>query len=1042
MAEKKERAAAFAKTTRPAIATLIARERLYSRLDGGSGRTLAWISGAPGSGKTSLVAGYVEARAFTVLWYQIDADDNDIATFFHYLAHAAGKIGGPKARPLPVYSEQFRSDVGAFARKFFRQLFAQAKGPLALVLDNFHLVQPESLLHAVLEPAAGQIPRGCCMIVASRAEAPPPLARLRLTGEMVCVSGDELRFDAHELEMVAKLRGQELSREAIVQLEERTRGWAAGVVLMLEHEKFSGRIPEYPRDATPKVVFDYLAGEIFDRFEPKTREFLLRVACLNRMTVPVAEALSGEAKAGRLLINLSVNDYFVSDSHSDEGRIFQLHPLLRDFLLSRAANDFPEAVGSGHLRRAAALLREAGQTEDAVSLLIESRDWPAVARIAADEAAAMLAQGRVATLSAWLELVPEALLQGSADLLYAMGACRTSSSPRAARRLFERAHEGFRAAGDETRMLASCCGVIDAFILEFDDLTGLDGWVDELDELMRRVKPPATDFDPGAPAPQESAHLKLARAMGRLLRGDFAAALALFSELGSAGTALPAHIAIETGVGTALFKLFAGEHAAALAVARENLDASRAEGIHPCDGWLHGIAAAALLAAGDLPAAREELQGARAELRRGDRSVMHYLRAWLALLEEDLALANAEARMSAELSAETGMPWLECLARVAWAQALTARGDLRGCEAQLRRAGALADRLHIPNLRFNVHLAEADAALRANDPAAKEKLATAFAFGREHGIHHVAGWRPHALADLCVFALRREIEPEYARAMAMDGGLVPKEPPVRVQGWPWAFRVSTFGSFRLSCDGAPVEFAGKGPGRPMELLKVLVARGGQGVRADQLAEALWPHVDADYAHNSFTATLHRLRKLLGDDDAVTLADARVSLNPAKFWVDTWALEQVVEELDQALRSPGPPGQAPGLSALADEIFALYRGPFLADESEQPAYIACREQIRARLLRCLARLGRAWEEAGRPDAAADCYLRCIEVDPLFEALYRNLMLAYQRCGEAIEARATYQRLSTMLAARLKAEPSPETRAVFQALAESPGEGREG
>ena len=70
-----------------------------------------------------------------------------------------------------------------------------------------------------------------------------------------------------------------------------------------------------------------------------------------------------------------------------------------------------------------------------------------------------------------------------------------------------------------------------------------------------------------------------------------------------------------------------------------------------------------------------------------------------------------------------------------------------------------------------------------------------------------------------------------------------------------------------------------------------------------------------------------------------------------------------------------------------------------------------------------------------DAAADCYLRCIEADPLFEAPYRNLMLCYQRVGEAIEARATYQRLATLLSARLNAAPSAETKAVLAALAES-------
>jgi DNA-binding SARP family transcriptional activator len=248
--------------------------------------------------------------------------------------------------------------------------------------------------------------------------------------------------------------------------------------------------------------------------------------------------------------------------------------------------------------------------------------------------------------------------------------------------------------------------------------------------------------------------------------------------------------------------------------------------------------------------------------------------------------------------------------------------------------------------------------------------------------------------------------------------------------------VSSFGNFSLLVDETPIEFGGKGPGRPMELLKVLIARGGQGVRADQLADALWPHVDADYAHNSFTATLHRLRKLLNDDEAVILSDARVTLNADRFWIDTWALEQVMTELDQVLRAPDAHPPASLLAALTDEVFSIYRGPFLADESEQPSYIACREQVRARVLRCLARVARAWEESGNTEAAADCYLRCIEADPLFEAPYRNLMLCYQRGGEAIEARATYQRLSTLLAARMKTAPSAETKAVFESLADAP------
>jgi DNA-binding SARP family transcriptional activator len=43
-----------------------------------------------------------------------------------------------------------------------------------------------------------------------------------------------------------------------------------------------------------------------------------------------------------------------------------------------------------------------------------------------------------------------------------------------------------------------------------------------------------------------------------------------------------------------------------------------------------------------------------------------------------------------------------------------------------------------------------------------------------------------------------------------------------------------------------------------------------------------------------------------------------------------------------------------------------------------------------------------------------------------------MLCYQRAGDVVEARSAYERLRTILQARLKASPSPETQAVYAAL----------
>lgn len=1035
---------AFVKTSRPELAGIVAREGLFARLDGMSSRTVAWITGPAGSGKSTLAASYVAARNYRTAWYQVDRDDEDSETFCHFLAHAAERIGVAQDR-LPALDAAARGDGAAYARAFFRRLFAEAGAGAALVIDNLDLGDERSELRHFLEHGLTQVPRHCAVLVTSRDEPPPGLARLRANGDMVCLGADELRLSPAEMQVLAGLRGRPLDSAEATRLHAQTQGWAAAIVLMLEHAKMTGEFATPADGSAPAVLFDYLASEVFVRFEPASREVLLRIACLPRLTAEIATSMSGDARAARLLLNLSHNDYFVRDVLAGNQRVYAMHPLYREFLLRTAARERPEAIAPEALVRGADLLAKAGLQDDAVGLYAQAGAWPAMAAAVADQADAMLAQGRRATLLGWLERMPPAILEADAALLCADAACRLAESPRAARQRFEQAGRLARGRGDEATQRRACSGIVEVIVSEFDDLAALDPWLQELAALPPGA--PATAAatrttqmsalllrDPGAAAfvawcaaPQmmdADVAALLLRRVAALLRGDLAAASALGRAL--AVTAPSGPDAEAAALVEAAWHWLDGDAEAAWRVLQALEAVTRAPAGPAARCAM--LQAAVALARDDTAAAAQALEGLEGHLlRRGERALLHLLHGAVAVARHEPSLALREARGALHVAIEVGSPWIELLARLALAQAEAHAGDRAAALAQLAGADALAQRIGSAALAASLRLVHAAIGFATgNEAGASADLRQALAELRSLGARQVLGLAPAALADLLAHALRLGIEVDVAQGLVRRLGLRPPAHARRLRRWAWRYELCTLGGFEMLREGQPIEFSAKGPGRPLELLKVLVAYGGRHVRVDQLTDALWPHVDGDYAYKSFTATLHRLRRLLADDDALLLREGRLSLNQALFWVDAWAFDHLVAEVDACADAVAPAAQ---VRALAAELVALYRGSFLPDESDQSAYLARREQLRARLLRAL---GQAWTGDNTEHAAAevDAWARCIQADELHEPFHRELMLALHRRGDTSRAAAAYQHLCALLAARLHLQPSPETQAVYQ------------
>jgi len=258
-----------------------------------------------------------------------------------------------------------------------------------------------------------------------------------------------------------------------------------------------------------------------------------------------------------------------------------------------------------------------------------------------------------------------------------------------------------------------------------------------------------------------------------------------------------------------------------------------------------------------------------------------------------------------------------------------------------------------------------------------------------------------------------------------------KAPSVHPEAPAWKLKIYTLGQFTLMREGQPIAFSRKVQKRPLDLLKVLIAYGG--VRADiaTLIASLWPDAEGDAAKVAFDSNLHRLRKLVDIEDALTLSEGKLSLDPARCWVDVWEFDELVTRIEAMAQRSSDVKEA-NSTDLSGELLRIYAGHFIEKESQEPWAVAARDKLRAKFVRAVAALGADFERHKEWERSAALYGRALELDNLAEGLYRRLMISYRELGENAEALQVYRRCRDMLSIVLGLNPSPETETVRATL----------
>lgn len=345
--------------------TLVTRERLHSALDLGVRTPLTMLVAPAGTGKTVLLADWVERRRQSgqpVTWISGQAP-GALGEFLEQAAHAdTGTVSAP------------------------------------IVVDDAHLLSAADIT-SLVRSLTGSPPRAR-LLLATRYDLPLPVSELELKGLALTLRARDLRFNDAEASALVRAHAQNATQDDISLCQEKTAGWAAALVLAARRVAVAGNALELFLSQPP--VLDLLLGDTLTTLDPRVQSMLLGTYEAGAVTAETAVALSNDVDAGAMLADLAASGLLVTAYTAEPGKepLYRYHPLLVELLRRRVAGspDAARTVAEAHYR-SALYYENRGDARTALRSALTGDDPDLIARMLLAHGPELLAAGEEALVA-------------------------------------------------------------------------------------------------------------------------------------------------------------------------------------------------------------------------------------------------------------------------------------------------------------------------------------------------------------------------------------------------------------------------------------------------------------------------------------------------------------------------------------------------------------------------------------------------------------------------------------------------------------------
>jgi DNA-binding SARP family transcriptional activator/Tfp pilus assembly protein PilF len=383
---------------------MLERPRLIERIVENLSHPVTIVTANAGTGKTTLVADFVNKLAERYVWYQLDQTDADPTVFLRYITNGIRQINHGFGETTLAYLNRAPAQISKYPEYavdvLINEMLEDIEHQFILVLDDYHNLGIDTPVHAIVDRMIARLPELLHSIVISRDMPPLQLARLRSRGALSIIGRSDLLFNDEETQaLFHEVFDLEMTNDKSAAYRERADGWITSLHLVRHITQRQSTAQTEEKTATAAAppdlkvileksehdIFEYFAEVVFSGESEEIRRLLLRLSLIRQIELDACIRLYPESDCAATLPALVRRNIFIVAVGVDGNEEYRIHPMFQNYLRRRVWMYFDRKELPAEHTRIAEYFLEQGDLRRATRHLLAAQDFERAAALIAEK---------------------------------------------------------------------------------------------------------------------------------------------------------------------------------------------------------------------------------------------------------------------------------------------------------------------------------------------------------------------------------------------------------------------------------------------------------------------------------------------------------------------------------------------------------------------------------------------------------------------------------------------------------------------------------